>query len=55
MRIIEFSGLGGWTGEAAAAMQASPNYFAFFYQAKSFALVAAVAALAYYIGKNSRA
>lgn len=43
----------GWTDDAVAAMQANPPYFAWWYTVKSVGLAAALAALAYMIGRES--
>jgi len=44
-------GLGNFTDDARVAMAASPDYFVWWYSAKSMLLVGAVAALAYQLGK----
>jgi hypothetical protein len=44
--------MGAWSDDAKAAMLATPDYFLWWYTAKSLALVAAVAAVAYYVGKE---
>lgn len=43
-----------WTGDAAAALQANPTYFVWWYTLKSVGLVVAVAVAAFYIGRASR-
>lgn len=44
--------LGTFSSDAKAAIAANPDYFVWWYTAKSLGLVAAVAALAYYVGKD---
>lgn len=44
----------GFTEDGQAALAASPGYFLWWYSAKSILLVAAVAALAYHVGKSRR-
>lgn len=44
----------GFSSNAKAAMTQNPDYFVWWYTAKSMALVVAVAALAYTLGKNAR-
>lgn len=43
----------GFSEDAQTAMQASPDYFVWWYSAKSILLVIAAAALAYQLGKSS--
>lgn len=43
-----------FTTDGKAAIAASPDYFLWWYSAKSILLVGAVAALAYYVGKSRR-
>jgi hypothetical protein len=43
--------LDGWSEDAIKAMQDNPNYFVWWYTAKSMALVAALAAAVYFYGK----
>lgn len=56
MRIVEssFAGLGTWTEDGVAAMQASPAYFEFWDRWKTLTLVVAAAALGYTLGKWRR-
>lgn len=42
------------SSDTVQAMQTAPDYWLAWYSFKSIALVAAVAALAYYVGKSSR-
>lgn len=42
----------GWTDDTVAAMQANPPYFAWWYTVKSVGLAAALAALAYMVGRD---
>lgn len=44
----------GFSADAKAAMAQNPDYFVWWYTTKSMLLVAAVAALAYQLGKNAR-
>lgn len=46
--------LGTFSSDAKEAIAANPDYFIWWYTAKSLSLVAAVAALAYYVGKDAR-
>jgi hypothetical protein len=46
-------GYGGWTENAKAAMQASPDYFVWWYTVKSLGLVAVAIVAAYALGKSS--
>jgi hypothetical protein len=45
----------GFSNDAKKAMMSSPDYFVWWYTAKSMGLVLAVAALAFYAGKASAA
>jgi hypothetical protein len=45
----------GWSDDAKQAMTDNPDYFVWWYTAKSLALVAVSVTTAYYMGKNSRA
>lgn len=47
-------GYQGFTADGKAAIAASPDYFLWWYSAKSIALVVAIAGMAYYIGRNRR-
>lgn len=42
----------GWTDDARVAMQDNPDYFVWWYTAKSLGLVLAGVLAAYYAGKN---
>lgn len=44
----------GFSEDAVAAMQTAPAYFAFYYTAKSLALVAVIALFAYHLGSHSK-
>lgn len=44
----------GWTSDAKTAMQTNPDYFVWWYTAKSLALVAAAVYAAYLYGRQSR-
>ena len=46
--------LHGFTEDAKAAMAASPDYFVWWYTAKSMALVAALGTIAYLVGSRRR-
>lgn len=46
--------LTGFSDDAQQAMQAAPRYFVWWYSAKSIGLCAAVAALAFMIGRAGR-
>jgi hypothetical protein len=48
------SRLEGFSDDARAAMEASPDYFVWWYSAKSLLLVGVACALAYQLGKGSR-
>lgn len=43
----------GFAEDGKAALEASPDYFLWWYSAKSILLVAAVAGLAFYVGKST--
>ena len=47
-------GLNGFTDDAKAAMVASPDYFVWWYSAKSILLCGTIAVLAYQLGKASK-
>ncbi len=44
--------LGSWSGDAKRAMTQNPDYFVWWYTAKSVGLAAALAGLAYLYGKS---
>jgi hypothetical protein len=44
--------LAGFSDDAKRAITSNPDYFVWWYTTKSLALCAAVAALAYYVGKD---
>ena len=46
--------LNGFLDDAEVAVVSTPKYFAFWYTAKSLALVAVIAAFAYHLGKGAR-
>ena len=46
--------LAGWSDDARAAMEASPDYFMWWYTVKSLGLVAALAGVAYLWGTRRR-
>lgn len=44
--------LGSWSDDAKKAMRDNPDYFIWWYTVKSLGLAAALAALAYYVGRE---
>lgn len=51
-RAARVAALGTFSSDAKAAIDANPDYFVWWYTAKSLALVVAVAGVAYLIGKE---
>lgn len=51
---MRYRALGGWSDDAKKAITENPEYFVWWYSAKSMALVGALAWVAYLLGKRHR-
>jgi hypothetical protein len=51
---MSYRATAGWSDDARRAITENPDYFVWWYSAKSLALVAAIGVAAYFIGKDRR-